>query len=41
MKTVVSVLVGIVKIIFVGFVLAWTKIMNLIGYLICLIGSQK
>ena len=41
MKTVVSVLVGIVKIIFVGLVLAWTFVINIVGLLVTTITASK
>ena len=41
MKTVVSVLVGIMKIFFVGFVLAWTFVMNIVGLLVTTITASK
>ena len=41
MKTVVSVLVGIVKIIFIGLVLGWTFVMNIVGLLVTTISASK
>ncbi len=41
MKTVVSVLVGIVKIIFVGFIFLWTYVMNIVGLLVTTISASK
>ena len=41
MKTVISVLVGIMKIFFLGLVFLWTFVMNVVGYLISIIGLQK
>ena len=41
MKTVISVLVGIMKILFLGLVFLWTFVMNVVGYIISIIGLQK
>ena len=41
MKTVISVLVGIMKIFFLGLVFLWTFVMNIVGLLVTTITASK